>query len=43
MWVTAAILAVVSIATLGITRSAQDVPVVVGSLLVALGVAPRTP
>lgn len=40
-WATALIVGAVSVATLAITRSAQDVPVVVGSVLVALGVAPR--
>lgn len=40
-WTTALIVGAVSIATLAITRSAQDVPVVVGSVLVVLGVAPR--
>ncbi len=36
-WATALILAGLAIATLVITRSAQDVPVVVGVVLVALG------
>jgi hypothetical protein len=40
-WATALIVGIVSVATLAITRSPQDVPIVAGVVLVALGVAPR--
>ena len=40
-WATALVLGTLAMATLVITRSPQDVPVVVGAVVVALGVSPR--
>ena len=40
-WATALVLGAVAVATLAITGSPQDVPVVVGTVLVALGISPE--
>ena len=40
-WATALVLGALAVATLVITGSPHDVPVVVGAVVVALGVTPR--
>lgn len=42
-WATALVLGALAIATLAITRTPTDVPVVVGAVLVALGLPARLP